>query len=97
MQDKSVWSWSEGFTEILEGLMREPPSEGVAPMHWNEHRERLGWWWRQVDAARELYRQGHAESLRVLYDYWRSLADDGRDQASVGCETYHQVHFSAKA
>jgi len=87
-----VWSWSETFTEVLEGLMREPPSPSSARLDCRQ-RERLGWWRRQVDAARELYRQGQAEALRMLYDYWRTIADDVRDQVRFASETYRQFRF----
>ena len=98
MQDTDkVWSWSESFTEILESLIREPGSDGVPQLDWPGHRERLGWWRCQVDEARELYRQGHAEALQVLYDYWRTIADDSREQARFACETYRQFYFVANA
>jgi hypothetical protein len=92
-----LWSWSETFLENLEGLMREPPSDGPASVDWPGHRERLAWWRRQVDAARELYRQGHAEALRVLFEYWRTIADNVQEQVRVACETYRQLSFSVGA
>jgi len=53
------------------------------------------WWLRQVAAARELYGRGHAEALRVLYDYWRMLApDDPREQARFARETYREFRLS---
>ena len=90
-QTDDVWSWSETFLENLEGLIREPQSYGAARVGWLRQRERLGWWRRQVDAARELYRQGHEETLRVLYDYWRTIAADVREQVRFACETYRQL------
>ena len=80
--------------EILDRVMQEPPS-GAVWADWPAHRERLGWWRNQVDAARELYVQGHAEALRVLYDYWRTIADEVRQQVRFACETYRQFQASA--
>jgi len=98
MQDTDkVWSWSESFTEIVERLMREPQSDAMARWDWCNRRERLAWWRRQVDAARELYREGHAEALRVLYDYWRTISDDVREQVRFACETYHQFRIPVSA
>jgi len=60
---------------------------------WPRHPLRLGWWRQQVDFAQERYRQGHLEARGVLYDYWRLIAEDVREQARVACETYRQLNF----
>jgi hypothetical protein len=92
-QRDDEWSWSEAFKEILKRLMWEPQSAAMARWDWHSRRERLELWQGQVDAARELYREGHAEALRVLYDYWCTIADDVREQARFARESYHQVPF----
>jgi hypothetical protein len=94
-QIDSVWSWSESFLTSLEGLMREPQSYGAVRLDWPWRREWLGSWRRQVDAGREQYQQGHPEALRVLYDYWRTVADDVREQARFASETYRQFQRRA--
>jgi hypothetical protein len=86
-----VWSWSETFLKSLEGLMREPQSHGTMRSDWLRHSLRLGLWRRQVDVARELYRDGHADALRVLHDYWRTIADDIRKQVGFARESYHEL------
>jgi hypothetical protein len=88
-----VWSWSEAFTEIVRDLMRDRPTEGAAQIDWPKHLERLGWWRRQVETARELYKQGNPEALRLLHDYWRAIADDAPEQARIAGETYRQLYF----
>ena len=93
MQDDHLWSWSEAFLQIVDGLIRNLQPEGGAELGWPRHRELLGSWHRQVDAARERYRQGHPEALRVLYHYWRTIAEDVQEQARFASETYHQLHF----
>jgi hypothetical protein len=93
MQDTDLWSWSETFLENLEGLMRDPQSYRAVRADWPRHRQRLEWWRHQVDVARERYSQGQAEALRTLYEYWRLIAEDVRDQARVACETFHQLNF----
>ena len=94
MQDgHEVWLWSESFTEMVEGLMREPPSVARERWDWCNRRERLEMWRRQVDAARELYREGQAEALRVLYNFWRTIADDVREQVGFARESYHPFPF----
>jgi hypothetical protein len=96
-QTDNAWSWSESFTKALEGLMLEPTPDRAVRLDWSRHREQLGWWRRQVAAARERYRQGHAEALRALHEYWRIIADDVREQARIASETYRQVHFLESA
>lgn len=96
-QPDNAWSWSESFTAIVDTLMREPPSEGPTPWDWSQHRERLACWRRQVDGARELYREGHEEALRVLYDYWQTITDDLPEQVRFASETYHQFQLPASA
>jgi hypothetical protein len=87
-----VWLWSELFTDVLYGLMRElEPDQGVAWLHWAGRRERLECWRQQVNEARELYRRGDREVLRRLYDYWRTIADDVLEQARIACETYREL------
>jgi hypothetical protein len=90
-QTDNAWSWSEAFTEIVERVMREPLSDTIT--HWDRRNrlERLRLWQRQVDTARELYREGHAETLGVLYDYWRTIADDVREQVGFARESYHEL------
>ena len=94
-QTDNVWSWSELFLTHLQGLMREPQSYGAVRLDWPRQREWLGSWRRQVDAGRVQYQQGHPEALQVLYDYWRTIADDVREQARFASETYRQFQRSA--
>ena len=94
-QIDSVWSWSESFLTNLEGLMREPQSYGAVRLDWPRQREWLGRWRRQVDAGREEYQRGDPEALRVLYDYWRTITDDVREQARFASETYRQFRLGA--
>ena len=62
-----VWQWSERFTRALGNAVQFVlPSGGDAAEQYL----------RQVEAARELYRQGNAAPLRILYDYWQDLAED---------------------
>jgi hypothetical protein len=65
---------SEAFAKAVDARMRNPLPDGVTRSDWLHHRERLGWWRRQLESARELYRNGEEQALRVLYDYWRILA-----------------------
>ena len=88
-----VWSWSESFTEMLEVFMRKPPADRSNCLDWHGQQQRLVWWRVQFDSARELYRQGQTEALRILYEYWRTIADDIREQVSIACETYRRFHF----
>jgi hypothetical protein len=85
-----VWSWSESFTEMLEVFMRKPPADRANRLDWHGQQERLGWWRAQFDTARELYRKGQTEALRMLYECWRTIADDIQEQVSIACETYRQ-------
>ena len=73
--------------------MREPQSVAMERWDWCNRRERLEMWRRQVDAARELYREGHAEALQVLYNFWRNIAHDVREQVGFARESYHQFPF----
>ena len=91
--EHDVWLWSESFTEIVEGLMREPQSEAMERWSWCNRRWRLEMWRRQVDAARGLYREGHVDALRVLYNFWRNIADEVREQGGFARESYHQFPF----
>jgi hypothetical protein len=53
-------------------------------------------WLREVEAARDLYRHGNAQPLRLLYDHWRNLAgDDIREQARIASETHQRFGFSS--
>jgi hypothetical protein len=62
-----VWQWSERFTRALsEAAQFVLPSRRAAADHCLS----------QIGAARELYRQGNAAPLRILYDYWQNLAVD---------------------
>ena len=94
MQDRhDVWLWSESFTEILEGLTQEAQPDTIEPWDCCNCRERLKMWRRQVNAARELYRAGQAEALWALYNFWRNVADDVREQVGFARESYHQFPF----
>ena len=96
MPGENMWSWSETFVKFLDGVIRKPLPETATPWDW--HRlERLGSWHRQIEAARELYRQGQGEALRALHDYWRIIAEDVQDQARFAAETYRQIPFRATA
>ena len=97
MQDweDEMWRWSTAFAEVVKGLIREPLNEWALREDWPKQRQRLVWWLRQVEVARELYGRGHAEALRVLYDYWRMLApNDPREQARFARETYREFRLS---
>ena len=85
MQDGyDAWLWSEMF---LEGLRRQPQSYGAAES------ARLRLWRQQVDVARKLFQEGHAEALLALYDLWRTIADV-EEQARIASETYHRFPCS---
>ena len=92
-----MWIWSETFAGILEGLIREPQLDRAMRWSWAKHPERLAQRRQQVESARELYQRGETEALRVLHDFWRTIADDVREQARIACETYHQLHFRRSA
>jgi hypothetical protein len=97
MQQTDAWLWSEAFTGMAEGLMKDPQQEWAARRDWPKHRERLEWWIRQIESARELYRQGHTEALTAMCDYWRTIAEDIEQQVRIACETYRQLDFRADA
>ena len=59
-----VWRWSSEFCKAVARRRYGRPEQ-------EQRRELLLW---QIEAARCLYREGHSEPLRVLYDYWRSAA-----------------------
>src|SRR5215472_16760968 len=65
-----VWRWSAAFKEVVERLIREPQSAALAD--WRQ----LRWWRRDIEEARDLYKQECPEGLRRLYDYWRIIAPD---------------------
>lgn len=88
-----MWSWSEAFAEGMYGLMRNPLPEMADQWDWPMHRQRLEWWCRQVESARELNRQGHKEALSVLYDCWQTIAEVVKEQGRFASETYHELHF----
>jgi hypothetical protein len=88
-----VWSWSESFTEMLEVFIRKPPADRANWLDWQGQQERLVWWRVQFDTARELYRKGQTAALRILYEYWRTIADDIQEQVRIACETYRQFHL----
>jgi hypothetical protein len=46
----------------------------AARLDLSSRRDRLKDFLAQVEAARDLYRQGNAVPLRILYDYWREVA-----------------------
>jgi hypothetical protein len=77
-----VWRWSERFTRALgEAAQFVLPSRGVAAEQCL----------RQVGSARELYRQGDAAPLRILYDYWNNLAgDDIESRLGLHPWAYHE-------
>ena len=80
--------------EGAERLIREPPADAAAPADWPNHRNRLSLWRRDVEEARDLYKQERPEPLRGLYDYWRLIApDDPADQVRFASETYRQLRF----
>jgi hypothetical protein len=84
-----VWLWSEAFIGTVEGLM-QAGADAPARLDWLK-RDRLVQCLRRVEVAREQYRRGKGEPLRVLFDYWRNLAgDDIREQVRLACETYHE-------
>jgi hypothetical protein len=64
---EEAWQWSERFTRALgEAAQFVLPSWRGAAEHCLS----------QIGAARELYRQGNAVPLRILYDYWQNVAGD---------------------
>ena len=74
MQDwNDVWMWSEAFTEVLTGLIREPLAKRAARSDWPAQRKRLCGWLQQLEAARRLHQHGYTETLRVLYEYWQNI------------------------
>ena len=62
-----VWRWSERFTRALGEV-----AQFVLPSRGNVAEQCL----RQVGSAREQYRQGNADPLRILYDYWQNIAGE---------------------
>jgi hypothetical protein len=54
---------------VLEDLIRATLNEWALREDWPKQRQRLVWWLRQEETARELYGRGQAEALRVLCDY----------------------------
>ena len=97
MQDNQAWSWSEAFSEAVDVFARDPLSEWKAQRDWPEHRQRLACWRKQVESARQSYREGHREALGVLYDYWRTIAEDVKDQARFASETYRELRVRIKS
>ena len=80
--------------EIAERLIRESPSDTAARENWPTHRGRLSLWRRDVEEARDLYKEERPEHLRGLYDYWRLIApDDPVDQVRFASETYRRLRF----
>ena len=75
-----VWRWSSAFTEVVERLIREPPSDAAARVKWPDHQGWLRWWRRDIEEARDLYQQECPERLRRLYDYWRIIAPDDPEE-----------------
>jgi hypothetical protein len=70
-----VWLWSEALMGTVEGLTREP-AEDVGAQRDGLRHDRLVRLLHKVEVAREQYRRGKGESLRILYDYLRSRAGD---------------------
>ena len=69
-------------------------SDTAARENWPTHRGRLSLWRRDVEEARDLYKEERPEYLRGLYDYWRLIApDDPVDQVRFASETYRQLRF----
>lgn len=83
MQENDAWLWSEAFAKIVDSSMQDTLSDVEVPWDWPQRRKRLEGWREQVETARDLYKQGHTETLRVLFDYWRAIADDAPQQARI--------------
>jgi hypothetical protein len=73
--------------------MRKPPADRSNCLDWHGKQDRLVGWRVQFDTARELYRRGQTAALRILYEYWRTIADNIQEQVRIACETYRQFHF----
>src|SRR5215471_4702473 len=87
-----VWRWSEAFLEIVDNLLREPLVEWAGQADWPEQQKRLAWWSHQVNVAQKQYRRGDAAPLRLLYDYWRTIAaHDPSEQVGFPQVTYREL------